>query len=56
MTEMTALRAHRRGGPEQLVVERAPVPGPVADDVLVAVHAAAITGRRPGKTVIVVRD
>lgn len=42
MTEMTALRA--------------PVPSPAAGDVLVAVHAAAITGRRPGKTVIVVRD
>ena len=40
---MTALRAHRRGGPEQLVVERAPVPVPAAGEVLVAVHAAAIT-------------
>ena len=40
---MTALRAHRRGGPEVLVVERAPVPVPAADEVLVAVHAAAIT-------------
>lgn len=40
---MTALRAHRRGGPEQLVVERAPVPAPAAGEVLVAVHAAAIT-------------
>ena len=43
MTEMTALRAHRRGGPEVLVVERAPVPVPAAGEVLVAVHAAAIT-------------
>lgn len=43
LTEMTALRAHRRGGPEQLVVERAPVPAPAAGEVLVAVHAAAIT-------------
>jgi NADPH:quinone reductase-like Zn-dependent oxidoreductase len=43
MTEMTALRAHRRGGPEELVVERAPVPIPGPGDVLVAVHAAAIT-------------
>ena len=25
---MTALRAHRRGGPEVLVVEQAPVPVP----------------------------
>lgn len=43
MTEMTALRAHRRGGPEVLVVERAPVPVPAAGEVLVAVRAAAIT-------------
>ena len=40
---MLALRAHRRGGPEQLVVEEAPVPVPAAGEVLVAVHAAAIT-------------
>jgi NADPH:quinone reductase-like Zn-dependent oxidoreductase len=40
---MTALRAHRRGGPEVLVIERAPVPVPAAGEVLVAVHAAAIT-------------
>ena len=40
---MTALRAHRRGGPEVLVVERATVPVPVAGEVSVAVHAAAIT-------------
>ncbi|OBI21587.1 alcohol dehydrogenase [Mycobacterium sp. E2327] len=40
---MIALRAHRRGGPEVLVVERAPVPVPAAGEVLVAVHAAAIT-------------
>jgi len=40
---MTALRAHRRGGPEQLVVERIPVPVPAAGEVLLAVHAAAIT-------------
>jgi NADPH:quinone reductase-like Zn-dependent oxidoreductase len=40
---MTALRAHRRGGPEVLVVERAPVPVPAAGEVLVSVRAAAIT-------------
>jgi NADPH:quinone reductase-like Zn-dependent oxidoreductase len=40
---MAALRAHRRGGPEQLVIERAPVPAAAAGEVLVAVHAAAIT-------------
>jgi NADPH:quinone reductase-like Zn-dependent oxidoreductase len=43
VAEMTALRAHRQGGPEVLVVERAPVPVPAADEVLVAVHAGAIT-------------
>lgn len=40
---MTALRAHHRGGPEQLIVERVPVPVPASGEVLVAVHAAAIT-------------
>jgi NADPH:quinone reductase-like Zn-dependent oxidoreductase len=40
---MTALRAHRRGGPEVLVVERAPVPVPASGEVLVSVRAAAIT-------------
>lgn len=43
MSGMTALRAHRRGGPEVLVVERAPVPTPGRGEVLVEVHAAAIT-------------
>ena len=40
---MTTLRAHRRGGPEVLVVERAPVPLPAPGEVVLAVHAAAIT-------------
>ncbi|TVZ07464.1 NADP-dependent oxidoreductase [Trebonia kvetii] len=40
---MMALRAHARGGPEQLVFERAPVPVPGPGEALVAVHAAAIT-------------
>lgn len=40
---MIALRAHRRGGRQELVVERAPVPIPAPGEVLVAVHAAAIT-------------
>jgi NADPH:quinone reductase-like Zn-dependent oxidoreductase len=40
---MTALRAHRRGGPEVLVVEHAPVPVPAVGEVLLSVHAAAIT-------------
>lgn len=40
---MRALRAHHRGGPEVLNVESAPVPVPAPGEVLVAVHAAAIT-------------
>jgi NADPH:quinone reductase-like Zn-dependent oxidoreductase len=40
---MMALRAHARGGPEQLVFEQAPVPVPEAGEALVEVHAAAIT-------------
>ncbi|HEY6495104.1 MAG TPA: NADP-dependent oxidoreductase [Trebonia sp.] len=40
---MMALRAHARGGPEQLVYERAPVPVPGPGEALVAVHAGAIT-------------
>ena len=42
-TTMHALRAHVRGGPEVLVYEVAPVPRPAADEILVEVHAAAIT-------------
>jgi NADPH:quinone reductase-like Zn-dependent oxidoreductase len=40
---MQAVRAHTRGGAEQLHVEQAPVPVPADDEVLVRVHAAAIT-------------
>ncbi|NTY62782.1 NADP-dependent oxidoreductase [Mycolicibacterium sphagni] len=40
---MIALRAHSRGGPEVLVVERAPIPAPAPGEVLIEVHAAAIT-------------
>jgi NADPH:quinone reductase-like Zn-dependent oxidoreductase len=43
MDTMTALRAHTRGGPEQLMVEPAPMPQPGPGEALVAVHAAAIT-------------
>jgi NADPH:quinone reductase-like Zn-dependent oxidoreductase len=43
MAHMTALRAHRRGGPEVLAVESAPVPAPADGEVVVAVHAAGIT-------------
>src|SRR5580698_2596770 len=40
---MMALRAHARGGAEQLVYEPAPVPVPGPGEALVAVRAAAIT-------------
>jgi len=43
MATMMALRAHARGGPEQLVYEQAPVPSAGPAEVLIAVHAAAIT-------------
>ncbi len=43
MGTMMALRAHTRGGPEQLVYEQAPTPSAGPGEVLVAVHAAAIT-------------
>lgn len=43
MTEMAALRAHRRGGPEVLVLERASIPETAPDEVRIEVHAAAIT-------------
>jgi NADPH:quinone reductase-like Zn-dependent oxidoreductase len=43
MDTMMALRAHSRGGPEQLRLEQAPVPAPRTGEVLVAVHAAGIT-------------
>ena len=42
--QMKALRAHKRGGPEQLVYEDAPTPAaPREAEVLVRVAAAAIT-------------
>ena len=40
---MMALRAHTRGGPEVLVYEPAPTPVPGPDEVLLQVHATAIT-------------
>jgi NADPH:quinone reductase-like Zn-dependent oxidoreductase len=43
MGTMMALRAHARGGPEQLVYEQAPVPSAGPGEALIAVHAAAIT-------------
>lgn len=43
MNTMHAVRAHSRGGPEQLVYEMAPRPRPAPGEVLVAVRAASIT-------------
>jgi NADPH:quinone reductase-like Zn-dependent oxidoreductase len=43
MEVMMALRAHTRGGPEVLVYESVPRPTPGDGELLVAVHAAAIT-------------
>jgi NADPH:quinone reductase-like Zn-dependent oxidoreductase len=43
MTTMQALRAHTRGGPETLVFETAPAPVAGPGEILVEVHAAAIT-------------
>jgi NADPH:quinone reductase-like Zn-dependent oxidoreductase len=43
MKTMRAVRAHTRGGADKLRLEQAPVPVPGRDDVLVEVHAAAIT-------------
>src|SRR5215471_7912843 len=40
---MKAIRLHIRGGPEALVYEEAPQPHPQAGEVLVRVHAAAVT-------------
>ena len=43
MSTMKAVRAHQRGGPEVLRYEDAPVPEIGAREVLVEVHAAAVT-------------
>jgi NADPH:quinone reductase-like Zn-dependent oxidoreductase len=43
MDSMQAIRAHTRGGAEQLRLEQAPIPVPAADEALIEVHAAAIT-------------
>ncbi|WP_200213194.1 NADP-dependent oxidoreductase [Micromonospora coerulea] len=43
MSTMYAVRAHTRGGPEQLVYEEAPRPEPGPGEVLVAVKAASMT-------------
>jgi NADPH:quinone reductase-like Zn-dependent oxidoreductase len=43
MGSMMALRGHTRGGPDVLVYESAPRPTPRNGEVLIAVHAAAIT-------------
>lgn len=43
MSTMKAVRAHQRGGPEVLVYEDAPIPAVGPGEVLVEVHAAAVT-------------
>jgi NADPH:quinone reductase-like Zn-dependent oxidoreductase len=43
MTTMHAVRAHHRGGPDQLTYESAPRPEPGPDQVLVEVRSAAVT-------------
>jgi NADPH:quinone reductase-like Zn-dependent oxidoreductase len=43
MATMHAVRAHTRGGPEQLHYETAPRPRPASGEVLLAVQAASIT-------------
>jgi NADPH:quinone reductase-like Zn-dependent oxidoreductase len=43
MATMNALRAHNRGGPEVLVHESVPRPTAGVGELLIAVHAAAIT-------------
>ena len=43
MSTMKAVRAHKRGGPEVLRYEDAPVPEVGANEVLVEVNAAAVT-------------
>ncbi|MDB5319773.1 MAG: alcohol dehydrogenase [Phycisphaerales bacterium] len=40
---MKAVRLHQRGGPEQIVVEEAPLPAPGEGEVRIRVAAAAIT-------------
>ena len=40
---MRAVRAHERGGPEQVAYESTPRPEPAPGEVLVAVRAASIT-------------
>ncbi len=42
MTNMKAVRIHEYGGPNVLSYEDAPLPEPGANDVLVAVHSAAV--------------
>ena len=50
MSTMKAVRAHTRGGPEVLRYEDAPVPEVGAREVLVEVHAAAVTPGELGWT------
>ncbi|MDC8449661.1 MAG: NADP-dependent oxidoreductase [Nitrospira sp.] len=40
---MKAIRLHRNGGPESLICEEAPIPKPNDGQLLIQVHAAAVT-------------
>jgi NADPH:quinone reductase-like Zn-dependent oxidoreductase len=40
---MKAARLHHRGGPEQIVIDDAPLPQPAPGEVRIRVHAAALT-------------
>ena len=44
MATMKAVRIHTYGGPEVLRYEDAPRPKPAADEVLIKIHAAAVSG------------
>ena len=48
MATMRAVRAHARGGPDQLRYEEAPRPEPRPGEALIRVHAAGITATEFG--------
>ncbi len=45
--KMKAIRIHKHGGPEQIVLEEIPKPVPSAGEALVRVHASGITPTEP---------
>lgn len=42
MVTMKAIRIHRFGGPETMVLEDVPIPQPREDELLLRVHAASV--------------